>query len=408
MKGTMKQALSAVLAAALAIGALAALPAGAYAEIQTVHTDYALAEVSKFEIIDRQMQPQAPSIIGPTTIILEECYASGPDDIFTVGGWPVPTVTVVGNPSITWNNVTKKIDVAPGLAPGYYQFDLRASNGLFPDYIWSCALVVKDVVCAIIGAGPFRKNIGYNSLDAALCAVPSGEQMPTTIRLYKNIEYTNTLVIDNKKITFDLNGNNLIINGKMLVMNNSVVGYAEPGEFKVKYNVTGEINNIGYMALDVIGGSICTIKGVEIIDKGYGNCRSMNALFCSNSIVVVNGDVIAQNKNGSVANNIGIIASNSTVIVNGNVKSPVTGAYAVNAGVVTINGTLTAAPSKYVNIGGGDNCFKTINDITSPTTKPWYNTYTDGLNTVWVKIMVTQSDKYSIIKSLPDIAQSSN
>jgi len=52
-----------------------------------------------------------------------------------------------------------------------------------------------------------------------------------------------------------------------------------------------------------------------------------------------------------------------------NVKASVVGAYTQLGGVVTINGTLTAEPSKYVNIEGCANCFKNHQRLYNPDDK---------------------------------------
>jgi LPXTG-motif cell wall-anchored protein len=68
------------------------------------------------------------------------------------------------------------------------------------------------------------------------------------------------------------------------------------------------------------------------------------------------------------------------VVVNGNIVAGTKGVYIENSGEVIVNGTITA--STYIDLDG---VVKTPADITLPTTKAGYNTYTEGTCTVWVK-----------------------
>ena len=73
-----------------------------------------------------------PGITGPTAGSLTEGYAASESAAFTLTGSPLPTVTVAADAKITWNNTTKKLNVAPGLAAGIYPVVLTASNGFDP------------------------------------------------------------------------------------------------------------------------------------------------------------------------------------------------------------------------------------------------------------------------------------
>jgi len=75
----------------------------------------------------------APGITGSTTMTLTEGYTATASDAFTVTGNPVPAVTATGDPNITWNAGTKKLDIAAGLVAGEYSVELTASNGFGTD-----------------------------------------------------------------------------------------------------------------------------------------------------------------------------------------------------------------------------------------------------------------------------------
>ena len=71
-----------------------------------------------------------PAITGPTNMSLTAGYAATSSAVFTVTGTPDPTVTKTsGNAAITWNNSTKKLDIAPGLTAGTYPAVLTATSG---------------------------------------------------------------------------------------------------------------------------------------------------------------------------------------------------------------------------------------------------------------------------------------
>ena len=72
-----------------------------------------------------------PTITGPTSLNLTTGYAAQSTGVFTVGGSPVPTVTLTGNTGggkITWNSGTSKLDIAAGLAADSYPVTLTATN----------------------------------------------------------------------------------------------------------------------------------------------------------------------------------------------------------------------------------------------------------------------------------------
>ena len=72
------------------------------------------------------------SISGPSSISLNSGYAATSAGAYTVGGSGTVTVTLSDNLSgkLSWNNSTKRIDIAAGLAVGTYDVTLTASNGV--------------------------------------------------------------------------------------------------------------------------------------------------------------------------------------------------------------------------------------------------------------------------------------
>ncbi|SHN57818.1 DUF4073 domain-containing protein [Desulfitobacterium chlororespirans] len=85
----------------------------------------------------------APGITGPTAMGLTEGYSVTSTGVYTITGTAPVTVTKTsGNGSITWNDTTKKLDIAAGLAAGSYPVELTAGNGTAPDATLTFILTV--------------------------------------------------------------------------------------------------------------------------------------------------------------------------------------------------------------------------------------------------------------------------
>ena len=231
-------------------------------------------------------------------------------------------------------------------------------------------------------------STNYASINAAITAVSAGGSTPTVIKLLDNITYeaSSSYFINNKKITFDLNGFDLIFTGNVLVVENgSIIDYTGTGEFKKTRSVAGTSNNVGNYALDVETGSSCTLTSVEITDNGIGANREVRAVNCNDATVVVNGDVKATGNGNANSFGRGILASSSTVTVKGNVISSEFGVFASGGSTVTVDGIIITEPSMYLNVGGTASDYRTFSDFDTPITKSGYLTYAKGTSTVWVK-----------------------
>ena len=98
----------------------------------------------------------APGITGPAALTLTAGYAAQSTGAYTITGTAPVTVTKQsGDAKITWNNTTKKLDIAAGLAAGTYPVTLKASNGVNPDATFTFTLTVTaastyavTVICA--------------------------------------------------------------------------------------------------------------------------------------------------------------------------------------------------------------------------------------------------------------------
>jgi len=72
-----------------------------------------------------------PRITGPASMTLMTGYTAISTDVYTITGTtPVTVVKTSGDDHITWNNATRKLDIAEGLDIGIYKVELTASNGV--------------------------------------------------------------------------------------------------------------------------------------------------------------------------------------------------------------------------------------------------------------------------------------
>jgi hypothetical protein len=87
--------------------------------------------------------PVAPNITGQTALSLVVGYETTSTGIYAITGTGVVTVTKTsGDAKITWNNETKRLDIASGLAAGTYTVKLKAANGISPDATLTFTLIV--------------------------------------------------------------------------------------------------------------------------------------------------------------------------------------------------------------------------------------------------------------------------
>ncbi len=223
-----------------------------------------------------------------------------------------------------------------------------------------------DNVCEIDG-------VGYTTLDNALADVQSGEDK--TIKLLGSIDYDGGIVVENKSITFDLNGYTLnVVNNAeedtfeemsgLYVKGNAAVDLTGEGEFNVTGswyglfaecdNDTGEspevtVTNVignGRDGVAAQGGAKVTVKG-NVTSNG-SNDYEYSGVWASDvsSMVTVEGDVYA---NGDL--NTGVKSDESAFVeVKGDVIVNGTGSIGIKAGEdgdVTVNGNITVT---------GDDC----------------------------------------------------
>ena len=250
---------------------------------------------------------------------------------------------------------------------------------------------VGTPVCEITAGGTTTQ---YADIADAIFATPYNTQ--TTIKLLTDITKDVTgqsFQIKNKKITFDLNGKNLIFTTTSytgwtpFILQNSNIDYINAGTFQIK--VTGDI------ALYIAGTSPSTCKltnvettgsstfAIQVDPAGSTLVVSSNVTATGSPGVCAYGSNVKITINGNVTADrsaVGVYGSGSSITVNGNVTSNNEGVIVTNGGTATINGTITAPTYISINVTP-----KTASQYTVPTTQAGYLTYTDGTSTVWVK-----------------------
>ena len=283
--------------------------------------------------------------------------------------------------------------------PGYIEYTDTVST------VW-----VRAFVCEIVETG-----VQYTNLADALDNVSTGQ----TIKLLKDIDYDKNIRINDKSVTFDVDGfilnvepasdSALVVNGLMggkvyltdsngggefnvictdvsgtgviatyggVVQVTSVTssGYGVYAENASTITVDGNVAS-DYMSVYANHTSTITVDGdvscvynngvssehnstvtVDGNVTGYG--AGINSVF--NSIVYVNGNALATNDTSN-----GVYAyRNVTVTVVGNVTGGSTGIYAENTSTITVGGNVTAAsPAAVRGVYAEDDSRVTIDGV---------------------------------------------
>ena len=116
----------------------------------------------------------SPAIIGPTMMSLIEGYSATSTDVYTITGTATVAVTKTsGDDKITWNDATKKLDIAAGLTAGSYPVVLKASNGISPDATLTFTLTVNPAPVAPTISGPRELTLteGYEATSTGVYTI---------------------------------------------------------------------------------------------------------------------------------------------------------------------------------------------------------------------------------------------
>jgi len=209
---------------------------------------------------------------------------------------------------------------------------------------WAAFTNIVEPVCEITTGGT---TVQYFTLDDALAAVNAGE----TITLLNDITNYDTY-IENKNITIDLNGKNLVFkdtSDDALNLKNSNLAFTGTGTVKADATNHNGIDAWSGSTL-VMNGSVSGYWGILAADAGTtvtitGDVTATNGagvVAATGSKVTVNGNV--KSGDPTLAGYFGVSASNgSEVIVTGAIDADMHGVYAgANAQVTVNSGNVTA------------------------------------------------------------------
>jgi len=374
-----------------------------------------LAEIASMDIENNTPHPDLVTTAPPAATV-----GSGYTHTFTASGGTGPyTFSVDGGnlPSGLTMSSTGVISGTPTVTASFTFFIMVEDANQAVD-IEGFNITVSpptDKVCEIGGTQ-------YTTLDAALATIAAGEAK--TITLLKSIDYDKGIFLDNKKVTFVLNGYTLNINNPeeggfglavqqggavYLSGNGALNATGETYGVRISANVlstqatvtsataTGPTGEAAYAAgpatLTVLEDATVTgvnAYGAHAISKAVidikGNVNATNqGVYASDSIIKVAGNVKAAGLNilnEPVGIGVGVYGKTGVVTIGGNITANRVGAMARAGGNITIDGTLTAPA--YIQFA--DDEPTAIGGYLETTTKSGYRTYQkESVGTVWIK-----------------------
>lgn len=175
---------------------------------------------------------------------------------------------------------------------------------------------------------------------------------------------------------------------------NSIAIYAAFGGYvRAKNAISSGADSTGIWASGTAPGTAVAVTGSVSAGKQGVYVSGVNAVTVTvggnvtsasagSEGIVAGGspDTRVEVKGYTMAGGTGVYANGCEVTVVGGVASSGLGVYTLNGGRAIIGGTINATP--YIKTGTTE---KVETDKESSTTKPGYDTYTDGTSTVWVK-----------------------
>lgn len=188
-----------------------------------------------------------------------------------------------------------------------------------------------------------------------------------------------------------LDGGEATVNGDIIADDLGVRVNAKDGRVTVNGNITA--GHSGVQTATNPDTEVVVKGSVNVLGTTFQDVNAAGVLASGETYVKVEGDVI-----GRGAKYTGVYAFGGTIEVLGDVVSlSGTGAkaepnYSYGDGEVTIYGSLSAEDI-FVMVGDTE---KAPEDITVPSTKEDFLTYTDGVSTVWVKKVGTAPAYYTV------------
>ena len=265
--------------------------------------------------------------------------------------------------------------------------------------------LVPAEVFAAGGPGTYYVNTKAD-LTNALSQIASGQ----TIVLTGNINYNDTITIDGKDITFDLNGFNLNVyktTGVILTVENNA-------NVRLSDNTGGVLNIIGQDSIGVLaktGGKVVVSNVFSAIEQDSDNFVGVEAIGAGSSVTVLNEiSVVGQNTNGVYAREGGSITVKKLIDVEGSSSTAIlaTG----EDSLVTALGDVRVKGYKTIGVEAEDGANVTVDKYLSSQAKyiaidsriyyrnegvngtdgnSEYLLYTDGKSTIRIKNFIFDS-----------------
>ncbi|MEA4969790.1 MAG: leucine-rich repeat protein [Candidatus Pelethousia sp.] len=279
----------------------------------------------------------APAITGPTSLTLSPGYAATFTGAYTITGTePITVEKISGDSKITWNNSTKKLDIAAGLPAGSYPVTLKASNGVLPDATFLFTLTVGS---SSIPAFTITGNTAGYTYDAGvLTFTTSGNYMVT---MTPGATTTDRIVVSGGTETSPAN---LTLNGVSIDCSaGSACAVELTGASAVSLTLISD-NNLKSgdkkAGLGVPGGASLTIGGTGALTAIGGNNGAGiggGEASAGGKVTITGGTVTASGNGGGAG-----IGGGGAAIISGG-----------NGGPVTISGGTVTASGGGAGIGGG-------------------------------------------------------
>jgi hypothetical protein len=259
-------------------------------------------------------------------------------------------------------------------------YDLLLDTSDNPDESIYYVLTVKNggkVRLAGTGTGKFNVKSSSNSISYGIQVLDANSE----------VTVNNVDVTGEGAIGIYMYGSGDSLDGGMITVNGHIIA----GDMGVNVNakngsviVNGDIT-AGHSGVQVAAnpGTIVTVNGnINVLGTTWQSLKGAGILASGQTTVKVTGDVTGQGTNYT-----GVHAQGGSIEVEGDVISSGIGAkaeqnvgYPIYNGAVTIDGSLSAG-TPFIIVGTTE---KTAADITEPTTKPGFLTYSDGASNVWI------------------------
>ena len=270
--------------------------------------------------------------------------------------------------------------------------------------------------------------------EAALEALLQGGTLANgdTITLNASLSIAVPININGISVGIILNGHTLNVNATyddaIWVNSNGALTVTGPGILNATSISVYGISITNSSTLSMAGGCSINAVGMMGVFCGSGSSAAVTTAagatsygayaWSAGSTITVTGDVSSTGSNGAQAeggvitiggnvttgggNGVSANGAGSAITVAGNViassGAPYAGAIANAGGEVTVGGSISSA-GLYARIDGVN---LLESDITIPTTKAGYHTFTNGVSTVWVGVLTVSTSPTITTTTLPN------